>query len=141
MKVVFDTNMILDAAMGRPGSEPAQELVQAAISGEIVGIVTTNSITDIHYIVKKRLVEEKARIVIYNVLSLFDVAAVDADMCSAALNTDMKDYEDAVLAVCAKRTGADYIATRDEGFINEPATPVTALHPQDILGVIRDEDD
>ena len=56
-------------------------------------------------------------------------------------NTDMKDYEDAVLAVCAKRTGADYIATRDEGFINEPATPVTALHPQDVLGVIRDEDD
>ena len=141
MKVVFDTNVILDAAMGRPGSESAQELVQAAISGEIVGIVTANSITDIHYIVKKRLGEEKARLVVYNALSLFDIAAVDGDVCSIALNTGMKDYEDAVLAICAKRAGADYIATRDEGFINESETPVSALQPHDVLSVIRAEEE
>ena len=130
MKVVFDTNVILDAAMGRPGSESAQELVQAAISGEIVGIVTANSITDIHYIV-----------VVYNALSLFDIVAVDGDVCSMALNTGMKDYEDAVLAICAKRAGADYIATRDEGFINESETPVSALQPHDVLSVIRAEEE
>ena len=128
MKVVFDTNVILDAAMGRPGSESAQELVQAAI-------------TDIHYIVKKRLGEEKARLVVYNALSLFDIAAVDGDVCSMALNTGMKDYEDAVLAICAKRAGADYIATRDEGFINESETPVSALQPHDVLSVIRAEEE
>ena len=34
------------------------------------------------------------------------------------LNEPMSDYEDAVLAVCAKRAGADYIATRDRKFRN-----------------------
>ena len=78
MKVVFDTNMILNAAMGRPGYEEAQELIQAVVNEKISGLITANSITDIHYVVRKKLGEETAREVIYNVLSLFDVAPVDA---------------------------------------------------------------
>lgn len=141
MKVVLDTNVILDAAMGRPGSEDAQELIQAVIGGEVTGIVTANSITDIHYIVKKRAGEEKARLVVYSVLAIFDIAPVDGDICSLALSTNMKDFEDSVLAVCAEREGAEYIATRDEGFINEKASPVPAAHPRDVMRAIRSEDE
>ena len=81
MKVVFDTNVILNAAMGRPGYEEAQELIQAIVDEKISGLITANSITDIHYVVRKRLGEEAAREVIYNVLSLFDVAPVDGEIC------------------------------------------------------------
>lgn len=55
MKVVFDTNMILNAAMGRPGYEEAQELIQAVVNEKISGLITANSITDIHYVVRKSL--------------------------------------------------------------------------------------
>lgn len=137
-KVVFDTNVILNAAMGRDGSEMAQKLIQFVVDGEIVGIVTANSVTDIHYIVKKRAGEEKARLVVYNVLALFDIAPVDGDACSMALNTDMSDYEDAVLAVCAAREGADYIATNDEGLIKSKGSPVVALRPDDVVKAIKD---
>lgn len=139
MKVVFDTNVVLNAAMGRPGHEKAQELIQAVISGEISGIVTANSLTDIHFIVRKRAGEEKARIVIYNVLSLFDIAPVDGDVCLTALSTPMNDYEDAVLAVCAAKEDADYIATNDKGFISVKGSPVLALRPADVLNAIRAE--
>ena len=49
--VAFDTNVILNAAMGRDGSEMAQELIQSVVDGDITGMVTANSITDIHFIV------------------------------------------------------------------------------------------
>lgn len=137
-KVVFDTNVILNAAMGRDGSEMAQQLIQFVVDGEIAGVVTANSITDIHYIVKKRAGDEKARMVVYNVLALFDIAPVDGDACSMALNTDMGDYEDAVLAVCAAREGADYIATNDEGLIKSKGSPVVALRPDDVVKAIKD---
>ena len=116
----------------------AQQLIQFVVDGEIAGVVTANSITDIHYIVKKRAGDEKARMVVYNVLALFDIAPVDGDACSMALNTDMGDYEDAVLAVCAAREGADYIATNDEGLIKSKGSPVVALRPDDVVKAIKD---
>ena len=54
MTVAFDTNVILDAAMGRNDYESAQALVQAVLSEDVTGVVTANTITDIHYIIKKR---------------------------------------------------------------------------------------
>ena len=133
MRVVFDTNVILNAAMGRDGSEDAQKLIQAVISGEVTGIVTANTITDIHYIVKKRAGDKAAREVIRNTLDLFEVAPVDREACETALFLTMSDYEDAVLAVCASKAGAEYIATQDERFIDSTGSPVVPLHPKDIL--------
>lgn len=134
--VVLDTNVILNAAMARDGSEKAQELIQAVVDGKLTGIVTANTITDIHYIVKKRAGESPARMVVYNVLNLFDIAPVDGEVCMAALNTGMSDYEDSVLAVCAAREGADYIATNDEAFIRSGTSPVPAMRPDGVLKAI-----
>ncbi len=137
MKLVFDTNIILDAAMNRPGAEDANALIQAVISGEMIGLVTASSVTDIHDIVRKRAGEEIARKAVYNVLSIFDAVQVDAEACMAALNLPMKDYEDAVAAVCAEREGADCIVTGDIGFIEESGSPVKVLPPagvRDLLG-------
>ena len=141
MKVVFDTNIILTAAMGRDGSEQAQKLIQAVISGEVTGIVTANTITDIHYVVKKRAGDEAARQVVQNTLELFDVVPVDRKACETALVLQMSDYEDAVLAACANEAEADFIATQDEGFINSSGSPVTALQPNDILVAMMGEDE
>jgi len=139
MKVVFDTNVILDAAMGRPGSEEAQSLIQAVISGKIVGIVTANSITDIHYIIRKRASEEAARTAVYNTLTIFETVPVDAEACMEALNLSMSDFEDAVLAVCAKAAGAKYIVTRDDGLIGDENCPVAALRPEGALNMLLEE--
>lgn len=141
MKVAFDTNVILNAAMGRDGSEYAQKLIQAVISGEIVGVVTANTITDIHYIVKKRAGDKAAREVVRNTLDLFEIAPVDEEACKAALVLPMDDYEDAVLAACANEAYAEYIATQDEGFINSSGSPVVPLHPQDILCALQEREE
>jgi len=136
-RVVFDTNVILNAAMARDGPKAAQVLIHAVVDGELTGIVTANTITDIHYIVRKRAGEESARLVIYNVLALFDIAPVDGDVCSTALSTEMSDYEEAVLAVCAASDNADYIATNDEAFVRSAGSPVCAMRPADVLAAVR----
>lgn len=141
MKVAFDTNVILNAAMGRDGSEYAQKLIQAVISGEIIGIVTANTITDIHYIVKKRVGDKAAREVVRNTLDLFEVVPVNREACETALVLSMADYEDAVLAACANEAFTDYIATQDEGFINSSGSPVVPLHPQDILCALQETEE
>ncbi len=140
MTVVFDTNVIIDAAMGRSGSEDAQELIRMVVNEEITGLVTANTITDIHYIVKKHCGESMAREAVVNTLYVFDIVPVDGEVCAIALNEPMADYEDAVLAVCAAREEADYIVTRDRAFLTAP-TPVPAMTSTDLLRMIEGQDE
>lgn len=142
MKVAFDTNVVLDAAMNRPDSEDSLKLVKAVVNEEIVGLVSANTITDIHYIVKKRYGDKTARAAVQNTLYIFDVIPVDGEVCMEALGLPMGDYEDAVLAVCADRGGAECIATKDAGFINagqNNACSADVMKPSDILAQLERE--
>lgn len=136
MKIAFDTNVLLDAIADRAYADEAKKLIMAAASGSVDGIVTANSVTDIYYIAGKHLGSAGARKAVRSILTLFDVADVCGDDCFAALEAPMADFEDALLVVCSRRAGADYIATRDEKFIAS-ASPVPAKKPEDILELIR----
>ena len=136
MRVAFDTNVILDAIMIRPGAEAAARLLQAVAEDEIEGVITANTITDIYYIARKKMGDKKAREAIFELLSIFDVAAVDGNACMDALSLPMADYEDAIMAVCIDRDGAGYIATRDEGFIKSGMNngcSADVMFPADVL--------
>lgn len=135
MIVAFDTNIILDVLIdGRPGGEDARELMLAVARDEIEGLVTTNSITDIYYIAKKKIGDSKTREALYDILTLFKIADVRKYDCMKALGAPVKDFEDALLSVCAEREGADYIASRDVEFINSPGG-VPVKEPREILGL------
>lgn len=135
MKVAFDTNVLLDTILNRPGREDALRLMLAVSEEKITGVVSANSITDLYYLARKGIGDQAAREAIFDVLSMFDVAPVDGDACSMALNTPMSDYEDAVLAICAAREEADYIATGDQGLLKADS-PVQVRTPAQILHLI-----
>ncbi len=135
MIVAFDTNIILDVLIdGRPGCKDARELMLAVARDEIEGLVTTNSITDIYYIAKKKIGDSKTREALYDILTLFKIADVRKYDCMKALGSPVKDFEDALLSVCAEREGADYIASRDVEFIHSPGG-VPVKEPREILGL------
>ncbi len=138
MKIVFDTNIILDAMLERVHFREAQSLVMSAATGEIEGVVTGNSVTDIYYLSRKAIGDAGARKLVYDVLTVFCIAPVDGEACAMALNTPMRDYEDALLAVCAAREGADYIATNDRDFLTADS-PVPVQSPSDLLTLLREE--
>lgn len=137
MKVAFDTNVLLDTILNRPGRESALRLMMAASEGKIAGIVSANSITDLYYLARKGIGDQAAREAIFDVLSIFDVAPVDGDACSMALNEPMSDYEDAVLAICAAREEAEYIVTNDQRF-RQADSPVQVRTPAELLHIINE---
>ena len=61
---------------------------------------------------------------------LIDANVIPADVQNA-LASDMPDFEDGLLACCAKRQNAKYIITRNEKDFEH--SPVPALSPQIFL--------
>lgn len=136
MKIAFDTNVVLDLILERPGHEAALKLALEIAAERVTGLISANSITDIYYIARKSIGDEKAREAIADILVLFDVCVVNGDICFAALNTPMRDFEDAVLAVSAAKEGADYIATCNQDFLHAES-PVPALAPSELLKLLE----
>lgn len=80
MKIVFDTNVLLDVLLQRPGFEASLQLVAALSKRKIVGIVTANSITDFYYLAEKRLGIRTARYAVFLVLYMFLVFPLDGKL-------------------------------------------------------------
>lgn len=117
MKIVFDTNVILDALLDRPHSGFAKAIIKAVYDCRVEGAITANTVTDIFYISQKVLTNKGAKEAVFELMNVFDVLPDDGKTCMDALTLPIPDYEDAVLAVCANNYDASYIVTRDEDFV------------------------
>ena len=53
MKVLFDSNVIIDSISNRKDNEAAKELLLMATSTEIEGYLCAKQITDIYYVLRK----------------------------------------------------------------------------------------
>lgn len=133
MKILIDTNVILDMIAKRePFFTPAAKVIFLSAEEKIKAYITSNIVTDIYYIACRHYMREsEARDMLHKLLKIVGVLNVGHRDCLKALELPMKDYEDALLAVCAKRVNADYIVTRDiEHFRNSPVSPIS---PDDFL--------
>lgn len=137
MKVLLDTCVIVDALQKRePFCTAAMELFLACSRGDIKGVITAKSLTDIYYLVRKSLHDEQAtRGVLEKLFLLFDVEDTFGADCHEAIKAPMNDYEDAVMAETAKRIEADYIITRNQRDYRLSAIKV--LSPQELLEKLK----
>ena len=137
-KIAFDTNIVLDAICNRNDAEIAQQLFMEVAEERAIGVVTANAITDIYYIARKYVGSESATGAIKNLMTLFDIAAVDGEICGEAVYCMMDDFEDAVFAYACKREDVDYIVTRDKGLLESKYSPVEACSPKEALKLMAD---
>ena len=73
MKILIDTNVILDFFLARePQRETVTELFEQIYQERVEAFTTASSITDIYYITAKRLGDNQAREVIYNLQCCFE---------------------------------------------------------------------
>ena len=115
MKVLIDTNIVLDIALNRkPFVEHAALLWRLAEQKEITACLSNTSITDIFYIVRKHAGQEKARAFIADILDTFKLVDIDEEGFREALNSGMTDFEDAVQYVICTRNDCDVLATRNK---------------------------
>ncbi|MEW5920627.1 MAG: PIN domain-containing protein [Bacillota bacterium] len=133
MKILIDTNVILDMIAKRdPFFMSAAKVLLLSAEEKIEAYITSNIVTDIYYIACRHYMREsEAMDMLHKLLKIIGVLDVGHRDCLKALELPMEDYEDALLAVCAKRVNADYIVTRDmEHFRNSPVSPIS---PDDFL--------
>lgn len=115
MKILFDTNVILDVILNRqPFAANAILLVAAVEEKRVHGLLCTTTLTTIDYLVSKALGAEQSRATLKKLLQLFEVAAVNDPVIQVAIKSDIKDFEDAVLYQAAKHAGAEGIVTRNK---------------------------
>ena len=133
MRVVVDNNVVVDALIPNAQFEAdAQEILRLASIKEIDGFVSVNSLTDIFYVLRKVHGFEKAKAMIKKLFLVFDIIGIEPNDCMMALNLPLSDFEDALIAVCAVKTNADYVVSRDEKFI-KAQTEVTVITPKQLL--------
>ena len=115
MKVLLDTNVILDYILDRKDfSDSAETVFKAAFNGNIVVYITATTISDIYYIVKKQLGHEKTIFLIKELVAFSKIAAVNTKVILDALDSGYKDFEDAIQVFSASLAGIDIVVTRNK---------------------------
>lgn len=136
MKVLLDTNIILDLLLDRkPYSEYAAILFSKIEHSEITGYLCATTITTLHYLLAKALKDEEALTHIRTLLSLFEIAPVNRVVLEQAIEAGFSDYEDAVLYQAANHVGVNYIVTRNTKDFRKTEIPV--YDPKEFVSAIR----
>lgn len=141
MKILVDTNIIIDALTGRePFRKDAEQIFLLAANQIEDMYITASSATDIYYLVRKHLHSTgQAKNVMAKLYELFRILDVTFSDCQEALSSEVVDYEDAVLSCCAFRNHMDYIITRN--IKDFERSKVQASLPKAFINmVIRDEE-
>ncbi len=135
MKVLFDTNVVLDVLLARkPHATAAARLFALVERGEIQGSVCATTITMIHYLAARAVGPKGAEKHLRQLLSLFEVAPVTSDVVTRALDLGFADFEDAVVHEAARVSGASAIVTRNAKDFARADLPV--LSPIELLAAV-----
>jgi len=98
MRVLLDTNILLDHLLDRkPFSEAAATVFSLVEASKIEGVLCATTITTIDYLLKRSLPRENAMSALKALLNLFAIAPVNRAVLANAVNSNMSDFEDAVL--------------------------------------------
>lgn len=122
MKILLDTNILLDVALRRePFFADSAAVLTWAEQNPGHAAIAWHSIANLAYLVK-----QDARAFIADLLEFAEVGAGDARAVRQALRMPTRDLEDALQASAAIEFGADMIVTRDiQDFKRLTISPIT----------------
>ena len=130
MKILIDTNIILDLIQSRePFSENASKIINSCVKKENEGYISSHSLSDIFFILRKDKTVEERKALILNLCSFFTVIPEGKNFYTAVCqNNEWNDLEDGLQMKCADFEKLDYIVTRDagKGFNNSPVKVISA---------------
>ena len=136
MKAVIDTNIIIDAFANRePFYIEAQKVLLKAALGDFEACITSNTVTDIFYILHKSFHNAtKVKSILENLFSSVSIISIDETDCKNALSSKVTDYEDDILCESSVRNKVDYIITRNISDFKNSQT--RSILPSDFLKLI-----
>jgi len=126
MKRIFlDTNIILDLLAYRmPFYTEAAELFSLADKKQIKLSISSLCLADTHYILSKQNPEMEVRKILRKFKVLVNVLPLDDKITDLALNSEFRDFEDAIQYYTALENDQDLIITRNQPDFKECKLPI-----------------
>ena len=131
-RVLFDSDVLLDILAQRlPFDVASARALNTVMQNQVQGYVSGHAVTNIFYILRRQVGNEVARELLANLLQHLQVASVTDEVIRQALNSPIKDFEDAVTSAAALTAGLEIIVTRNTpDFV---ASSVPAMLPDEFL--------
>lgn len=105
-KVLIDTDVILDFFLDRePFSENAANVLALCERKLIVGYVTPVIVSNVYYLLSQKAKQEKVLEKLKLLLSILEILVIDKNSIIVAINSDFKDFEDALQNYAAEING------------------------------------
>jgi predicted nucleic acid-binding protein len=121
----LDTNIVLDLLAERiPFYTEAAKLFSLADKKKIKLSISSLCLADAHYILSRQNPEIEVRKVLRKFKVLVNVLPLDDKITDLALNSDFKDFEDAIQYFTALEYDQDLIITRNQHDFKESKIPV-----------------
>ena len=132
MRVLLDTNVVLDALLERaPWVAEARAIWEAHLAYRIAAHITATSLTDIFYVSRRSVGRVRAWLGIGACLDQLYILPVGLPLLQSAARFGDGDFEDHLQIVSAVAAGLDAIVTRDpKGFAG---SPIPVLSPVELL--------
>ncbi len=135
MKVLFDTNIILDVLLNRKEFiEHSSNIVGMVESNQIEGYLSATTITTLDYLISKTTNRKQAKTEIKKLLAIFKIAEVNSKVIELSLNSKFNDFEDAVQYYSAECCGVEALVTRNAKDYKNANLP--AYTPEELWGVV-----
>ena len=133
MKIMCDTNIILDVLLERePFVDDSYKVLSLCEKHRIDGFVSASSVTDIYYLVRKYTHStDLAYKAVGKLLEIVKVCSVTNNDVLTAFQKKATDFEDCLVAICAKSIRCDCIVTRNKKDFEEFDIPL--LTPSELL--------
>lgn len=114
-RVLIDTDVILDFFFDRkPFSDSAAKVLSLCESKEITGFITSVILSNAYYLLKQTSTHEKVVEKLSQLVMITEILTTDRSAIIQALNSDFRDFEDALQNYSAELNGdIDLIITRN----------------------------
>jgi predicted nucleic acid-binding protein len=114
MRLLVDVDVVLDVLLDRrPHAAAASALWAAGERGSCRLAVSAHAVTTIFYLASRQRSRSFARSLISDLLTVFDVAAVDGAILARAATLELADFEDAVFVAAAEASACAAVVTRN----------------------------
>jgi predicted nucleic acid-binding protein len=137
MKNIFiDINILVDIFANRePFVHKSLSIYNLAIKRKIKLYSSSNTVTTLHYILKKSISEEKTRLALEHVIEHVLIIPVDINIIKKSLKSNHKDFEDAIQITSAQSINTiECIVTRDlKDYKN---AEINVLSPDEFLNTL-----
>ena len=103
-RILIDTDVILDFFFDRkPFSDDASQILNLCEKNKVKGFVTPVIVSNIYYLLRKTAHHSNVIESLKTLMNIIDISNIDKDTILLALNSDFKDFEDALQNFSAQK--------------------------------------